>query len=154
MVVRYQPKVNLRSRELVGVEASAARLGADAATPGVAGAFGAVGAAALGHMGVVRTLLTVGLIPVGIIGARELAMVKPGVRIINAARGGIIDEDALARMRENPLRLFDTKDPRVAEVMRVVASAWPIYLVSAAALSQLAVAELVLPALDPRRESA
>jgi D-3-phosphoglycerate dehydrogenase / 2-oxoglutarate reductase len=33
---------------------------------------------------------------VGIIGARELALVKPGVRIINAARGGIVDEQALA----------------------------------------------------------
>jgi D-3-phosphoglycerate dehydrogenase len=32
---------------------------------------------------------------VGLIGNRELAMVKPGVRIINAARGGIIDEQAL-----------------------------------------------------------
>lgn len=33
---------------------------------------------------------------VGMIGARELSLVKPGVRIINAARGGIIDEQALA----------------------------------------------------------
>jgi D-3-phosphoglycerate dehydrogenase len=33
---------------------------------------------------------------IGIIGARELGMVKPGVRIVNAARGGIIDEQALA----------------------------------------------------------
>lgn len=33
---------------------------------------------------------------VGLIGARELAMVKPGVRIVNAARGGIVDEQALA----------------------------------------------------------
>ncbi|MGH3678784.1 MAG: phosphoglycerate dehydrogenase [Natronosporangium sp.] len=32
---------------------------------------------------------------VGIIGARELAMVKPGVRIVNAARGGLVDEQAL-----------------------------------------------------------
>src|SRR6266542_5718815 len=32
----------------------------------------------------------------GMIGARELAMVKPGVRIVNAARGGLIDEQALA----------------------------------------------------------
>ncbi|MGE5291943.1 MAG: phosphoglycerate dehydrogenase [Micromonosporaceae bacterium] len=31
----------------------------------------------------------------GIIGDRELRIVKPGVRIVNAARGGIIDEDAL-----------------------------------------------------------
>jgi D-3-phosphoglycerate dehydrogenase len=33
---------------------------------------------------------------IGLIGARELAGVKPGVRIINAARGGLIDEQALA----------------------------------------------------------
>jgi D-3-phosphoglycerate dehydrogenase len=32
----------------------------------------------------------------GIIGEKELAQVKPGVRIINAARGGLIDEQALA----------------------------------------------------------
>jgi D-3-phosphoglycerate dehydrogenase len=33
---------------------------------------------------------------VGIIGAKELQAVKPGVRIVNAARGGLIDEQALA----------------------------------------------------------
>jgi D-3-phosphoglycerate dehydrogenase / 2-oxoglutarate reductase len=32
----------------------------------------------------------------GLIGERELRLVKPGVVIINAARGGIVDEDALA----------------------------------------------------------
>src|SRR5256714_1287689 len=32
----------------------------------------------------------------GLIGAKELASVKPGVRIVNAARGGLIDEPALA----------------------------------------------------------
>lgn len=32
----------------------------------------------------------------GLIGRRELALVKPGVRIINAARGGLVDEQALA----------------------------------------------------------
>ena len=31
----------------------------------------------------------------GLIGEKELAMVKPGVRIVNAARGGLIDEEAL-----------------------------------------------------------
>lgn len=36
----------------------------------------------------------------GLIGARELATVKPSVRIINCARGGIIDEDALLRAVE------------------------------------------------------
>ncbi|GAA2348000.1 phosphoglycerate dehydrogenase [Dactylosporangium salmoneum] len=33
---------------------------------------------------------------VGLIGVRELSLVKPGVRIINAARGGLVDEQALA----------------------------------------------------------
>ncbi|MDO5661753.1 MAG: phosphoglycerate dehydrogenase [Brachybacterium sp.] len=31
----------------------------------------------------------------GIIGAEELALAKPGLHIVNAARGGLIDEDAL-----------------------------------------------------------
>ena len=34
--------------------------------------------------------------PLGLIGADLLAKAKPGLRIINVARGGIIDEDALA----------------------------------------------------------
>jgi len=33
----------------------------------------------------------------GMIGAKELAMVKPTARIINTARGGLIDEEALAK---------------------------------------------------------
>ncbi len=33
---------------------------------------------------------------IGLLGDRQLRMVKPGVRIINAARGGIVDESALA----------------------------------------------------------
>ncbi|MFI1989439.1 phosphoglycerate dehydrogenase [Actinoplanes sp. NPDC020271] len=32
----------------------------------------------------------------GLIGEKELAVVKPGVRIVNAARGGLVDERALA----------------------------------------------------------
>ncbi|KPK46648.1 MAG: hypothetical protein AMJ77_05530 [Dehalococcoidia bacterium SM23_28_2] len=41
----------------------------------------------------VNTTLTEGTR--GLIGAEELAMMKPSARIINTARGGIIDEDAL-----------------------------------------------------------
>jgi D-3-phosphoglycerate dehydrogenase len=33
----------------------------------------------------------------GMIGERELALVKPGARLVNTARGGIVDEDAMAR---------------------------------------------------------
>ncbi|GAI24913.1 unnamed protein product, partial [marine sediment metagenome] len=36
----------------------------------------------------------------GLIGAKELATVKPTVRIINCARGGIIDEEALFKAVE------------------------------------------------------
>ena len=34
---------------------------------------------------------------IGIIGERELASVRPGVRLVNTARGGLIDEEALVR---------------------------------------------------------
>jgi len=38
----------------------------------------------------------------GLIGAKELAMVKPTVRLINTARGGLIDEEALLKaIKEN-----------------------------------------------------
>jgi D-3-phosphoglycerate dehydrogenase len=38
----------------------------------------------------------------GMIGAKELALVKPTVRIINTARGGLIDDEALAKaVKEN-----------------------------------------------------
>jgi D-3-phosphoglycerate dehydrogenase / 2-oxoglutarate reductase len=33
----------------------------------------------------------------GMIGERELALIKPGARLVNTARGGIVDEDALAK---------------------------------------------------------
>jgi D-3-phosphoglycerate dehydrogenase len=37
----------------------------------------------------------------GLIGERELALVKEGVRIVNTARGGIVDEQALAKALED-----------------------------------------------------
>jgi D-3-phosphoglycerate dehydrogenase len=36
----------------------------------------------------------------GLIGAHELSLMKPGARLVNTARGGIVDEDALAKALE------------------------------------------------------
>ena len=47
-------------------------LGADGATPGLTGALGLLGAGLFGQVGLARTLLTVGLVPVGIVGAHRL----------------------------------------------------------------------------------
>ena len=38
---------------------------------------------------------------IGLVGAKELAQARPGVRIVNTARGGLIDEAALADALEN-----------------------------------------------------
>lgn len=54
----------------------------------------------------------------GIIGARELASMKNGVRIINCARGGLVDEDALhaaiveGRVAGAALDVFEEEPPR------------------------------------------
>ncbi len=37
----------------------------------------------------------------GLIGAHELSLMKPGARLVNTARGGIVDEDALAKALES-----------------------------------------------------
>jgi len=53
----------------------------------------------------------------GIVGARELALMKPGARIINCARGGLVDERALdAAIREGrvagaALDVFEEEPP-------------------------------------------
>lgn len=47
-------------------------LGAGGATPALAGALGLLGAVLAGHMGLARTLLIVGLLPAGIVGAHRL----------------------------------------------------------------------------------
>ena len=53
----------------------------------------------------------------GLIGAKELALVKPTARIINCARGGLIDEEALAKA---------VKEKRIAGAAIDVFSAEPI----------------------------
>ncbi len=64
------------SRELLGTWAGGWRsvgLGADAATPAITGALGLLGTLLAGQTDLARTLLTVGLLPLGIIGAHRLA---------------------------------------------------------------------------------
>jgi len=59
-----------------------------------------------------------------LIGARELGIAKRGVRILNCARGGIIDEGALCDAVERgavagaALDVFETEPPRDARVTR------------------------------------
>ena len=53
----------------------------------------------------------------GLIGSDELALLRPGAIIVNAARGGIVDEDALAealrsgRVRAAALDVFAEEPP-------------------------------------------
>jgi D-3-phosphoglycerate dehydrogenase / 2-oxoglutarate reductase len=61
----------------------------------------------------------------GLIGERELRMVKPEVRIINAARGGIVDEAALAsaladgRVAGAALDVFAAEPPTASPLLRL-----------------------------------
>ncbi len=58
-----------------------------------------------------------------LIGAKEIAMLKPGVRIINCARGGLIDEDALcAALQEGTvagaaLDVFEQEPPQSCKLL-------------------------------------
>jgi GT2 family glycosyltransferase len=64
------------SGDLLGAWAGGWRpvgLGADAATPALAGAFGLLGTVLGGQLGLARTLLVVGLLPLGVVGAHRLA---------------------------------------------------------------------------------
>jgi GT2 family glycosyltransferase len=64
------------SRDLLGAWAGGWRpvgLGADAATPALAGAVGLLGTFLAGQADLARTLLTVGLLPLGMVGAHRLA---------------------------------------------------------------------------------
>ncbi|MGH9111929.1 MAG: hypothetical protein ACRDZN_06480, partial [Acidimicrobiales bacterium] len=63
------------SADLVGEWASGWRpvgLGSETSAPTIVGIAGSLGALVGGHMGLARTLLTVGLVPVGILGAHRL----------------------------------------------------------------------------------
>jgi len=60
----------------------------------------------------------------GLIGARELTLLKPGARLINCARGGLIDEEALLHaLNENRLAgvaldVFSQEPVRDDEILR------------------------------------
>ncbi len=60
----------------------------------------------------------------GLIGARELTLIKPGARLINCARGGLIDEEALLHaLNENRLAgvaldVFSQEPVRDDEILR------------------------------------
>ena len=60
----------------------------------------------------------------GMIGEREFSLMKPGVRIINCARGGIVDEKALLKALNEgkvagaALDVFEEEPPRDGELIR------------------------------------
>lgn len=60
-----------------------------------------------------------------LIGGEELAMVKPGVRIINSARGGLVDEDALykalqeGRVAAAALDVFEQEPPENCRLLEL-----------------------------------
>ena len=60
----------------------------------------------------------------GLIGARELSLMKPGARLINCARGGLIDEEALLgalcekRLAGAALDVFSQEPERDDDVLR------------------------------------
>jgi phosphoglycerate dehydrogenase-like enzyme len=59
----------------------------------------------------------------GLIGARELALMRPTAVLVNTARGGIVDEDALAdalergRLRAAALDVFEHEPPRASRLL-------------------------------------
>ena len=82
LLTRYVPVIGEMvpagggSRDLLGAWAGGWRpvgLGADAATPALAGAVGLLGTVLAGQVDLARTVLTVGLVPLGILGAHRLA---------------------------------------------------------------------------------
>ena len=82
----------------------------------------------------------------GLIGAAELATTKPGVRLVNAARGGIIDEHALAaairagRVAGAALDVFEAEPPWGAPVLDLDSVVVTPHLGASTAEAQTAVA--------------
>jgi D-3-phosphoglycerate dehydrogenase len=81
-----------------------------------------------------------------LIGAKELAMMKPGVRLINCARGGLIDEAALhraiveGRVAGAALDVFEQEPPRDSPLLRLEQVVVTPHLGASTQEAQLAVA--------------
>ncbi len=82
----------------------------------------------------------------GLIGAAQLARVRPGVGIINCARGGIIDEKALAeaitsgKVSGAALDVFENEPPTARTLIDLPQVVCPPHLAASTAEAQLVVA--------------
>jgi D-3-phosphoglycerate dehydrogenase len=82
----------------------------------------------------------------GMIGAQEIASMKDGVIIINCARGGVVDEDALAdaldsgKVSATGLDVFAAEPPRNRRLMDHPRSVFTPHLGAATGEAQLRVA--------------
>jgi D-3-phosphoglycerate dehydrogenase len=94
----------------------------------------------------------------GLIGERQLALMKPGARLVNTSRGGIVDEEALAkaivdgRLAGAALDVFATEPPTGSPLLGldrvVVTPHLGASTVEAQDKAGLAVAEMVRLALE------
>lgn len=97
-------------------------LGAEGATPALTGALGLLGTVLFGHIGLARTLLVVGLVPLGIVGAHRLAAPTGSKRAQVAAAvayaAAPLPYDALAAGRWSALAAYAAAPWMLARLAR------------------------------------